>query len=268
MLDSGEPLWLALGMLPIPPADMRALVGPTDVEAFENPSGGPVFPDCDTTGAIFAFGCGCGRIARQLIEQRVQPQRYVGIDLHKGMIQWCSRNLAPIAPHFRFHHHDVFNAGFNPRAAAHFAEFPVGDSEFDLVLAHSVFTHITESAVLRYLSECRRVLRPDGRLRATWFLFDKRYFPMMQSFQNALYINEHDVTNAVIYDREWLALAFQEAGLFMTTAHPPEVRGYHWTITAQPSRDGRAGCDLPEDGAPFGRIPPPVLSVPAHEVGC
>ena len=30
--------------LPVPPADMRALVGPTDVAAFEDPSGGPVFP--------------------------------------------------------------------------------------------------------------------------------------------------------------------------------------------------------------------------------
>lgn len=254
-------------MLPIPPPEMRALVGPTDVAAFENPSGDPVFADCDTTGAIFDFGCGCGRIARQLIEQRVQPQRYVGIDLHKGMIQWCSRNLAPAAPQFRFHHHDVFDAGFNPLATARFADFPVRDSEFDLVLAHSVFTHITESIVVRYLAECRRVLQPDGRLRATWFLFDKRYFPMMQSFQNALYINEHNVTNAVIYDREWLALAFEEAGLVMTAASLPKVRGYHWTITAQPSASGRVNCTLPEDRGPFGRFPPPVLSVPSHTVG-
>jgi SAM-dependent methyltransferase len=248
---------------------MRALVGPTEVEAFENSSGDPVFPDCDTTGAVFDFGCGCGcgRIARQLIQQHTQPERYVGIDLHKGMIEWCSRNLAPAAPQFRFHHHDVFNAGFNPHAPSAFAEFPVSDAEFHLVLAHSVFTHITESAATQYLSECRRVLRPNGRLRATWFLFDKRYFPMMQSFQNALYINEHDVTNAVIFDKTWLTLAFEEAGFVMTAVQPPTVRGYHWTITAQPRLGPGRHFELPEDSAPFGRVPPPVLTVPAYEVG-
>ncbi len=44
-------------------------------------------------------------------------------------------------------------------------------------------------------------MAPDGLLRSTWFLCEKRYFPMMQDFQNALYINENDTTNAVIYDR-------------------------------------------------------------------
>lgn len=253
-------------LLPIPPTEMRALVGPTEPEAFDNPSGGPVFSDVDTNGAVFDFGCGCGRVARQLIQQRVQPARYVGVDLHRGMVEWCNRNLAPTAPQFTFLHHDVFNRGFNPGSEADFAELPVADSEFDLVLAHSVFTHIAESVVNRYLRECRRVLKPEGTLRATWFLFDKRYFPMMQSFQNALYINEHDVTNAVIYDRGWLNLAFENAGLVMTSARKPDLRGYHWTITAQPKTSGRAPCGLPEDDAPFGSCPPPVLSVPGHTV--
>ena len=44
-------------------------------------------------------------------------------------------------------------------------------------------------------------MRPDGWLHASWFLFDKRLFPMMQPFQNALFINETDPSNAVIFDR-------------------------------------------------------------------
>ena len=38
--------------------------------------------------------------------------------------------------------------------------FPVGDGEADLVLAKSVFTHLTADGARHYLAETRRVLRP------------------------------------------------------------------------------------------------------------
>src|SRR5262249_1758553 len=156
------------------------------------------------TGNVFDFGCGCGRIARQLIRQCPQPRSYLGIDLHAGMVRWCRDNLSPHAPQFRFVHHDVFNPGFNPGAEkAHRTEFPADGESCDLVIAHSVFTHIIEDHAAYYLGECARVLRPGGLLVSTWFLFDKREYPMMQEFQNALYINTSDPTNAVIFDREW-----------------------------------------------------------------
>src|SRR2546425_460600 len=95
--------------LPLPPPDMRALVGLTDPAFYDNPTGGLVYPHLDpsTYRKVFDFGCGCGRVARQLIQQRPQPDRYVGVDLHRGMIEWCKANLAPHAPGFEFHHHNV-----------------------------------------------------------------------------------------------------------------------------------------------------------------
>jgi SAM-dependent methyltransferase len=102
--------------LPLPPPEMRALVGPTDITAFENPTDDLVFPYLDATlyRAVLDFGCGCGRVARQLIQQREQSERYLGIDLHAGMIRWCKEHLTPRAPHFTFMHHDVFDDSFNP----------------------------------------------------------------------------------------------------------------------------------------------------------
>jgi len=256
--------------LPLPPPEMRALVGPVDPAAFDNPSGGDAIPD---TGdrchkAIFDFGCGCGRIARQLIQQRIQPARYLGVDLHRGMIAWCQSNLTPRASQFRFAHHDVVNVGFNPGLdKPNIRVFPAEDSAFDLVIAHSVFTHIVESAALHYLRECRRVLRSDGMFRSTWFLCDKREFPMMQDFQNAVYINAEDPTNAVVYDRAWLVAALKEFGLVITRAVPPEIRGFHWNLTIEPARPGVTGIELPADNAPYGSMPPPVLSVPPATIG-
>lgn len=239
--------------LPIPPLEMRVLVGPTDVTAFDNPSGSPIFPELPSTAfeRVFDFGCGCGRFARQLIQQANQPQRYVGIDLHRGMIRWCKANLTPSAPQFEFYHHDVFELAFNPDGATRAAPFPVPSADFTLVIAVSVFTHILPDEIPSYLSEVRRVLRTNGTAVTTWFLFDKNQFPMMQEEQNALYINPVNPTNAVIYDRAWCFERLEEADLVVAAVTPPEVRGHQWWLRLAP-RGSAEAVSLPEDRAPVG----------------
>src|SRR6266567_2918741 len=95
--------------LPLPPVEMRMLVGPTAIDKFDNPTQASVIPGIDPKHyrAVLDYGCGCGRLARQLIQQRPRPERYAGLDPHRGMIKWCEQNLAPRAAGFRFHHHDV-----------------------------------------------------------------------------------------------------------------------------------------------------------------
>ena len=253
--------------LPLPRVEMRELVGPTDLEAFDQPVGEPVFPtiDAEQYAFVFDFGCGCGRVARKLaVAAAPMPDRYVGIDLHRGMIQWANENLAPQLPQFSFEHHDVFNPGFNPDPQLPLAApFPVDSASVTLLIAWSVFTHLAQSQAEYYLDEVARVLRPDGVMAATWFLFDKANFPMMQDFQNALYINDRDVTNAVIFDREWLLGALEARDLRIRAATPPEVRGFQWMMEIVP---GRGSIPLPLDDAPFGRIPPPVGSTAPHEI--
>ena len=72
------------GELPLPPIEMRRLVGPFDPESYDNPDGDLVYPWLakETYETVFDFGCGCGRVARQLILQRPCPTSYVGVDLH------------------------------------------------------------------------------------------------------------------------------------------------------------------------------------------
>lgn len=247
---------------------MRELVGPSDAEAFDQPRGQPVFPSItreEQYDFVLDFGCGCGRVARKLaVAAAPTPKRYVGVDLHAGMIAWASKNLAPRLPGFTFIHQDVFNAGFNPNPTApHTAAFPVKDKSVSLLLALSVFTHLLQAQVEPYLDEVRRVLRPDGVMVATFFLFDKAYFPMMQDFQNALYINDTDPTNAVIFDRSWLLAALDVRELRIREVRPPTTRGYHWELEIEP---GRGSVEFPEDVADFGRQPPPVCSKPAYMI--
>lgn len=256
--------------LPLPPLEMRALVGPTEVAAFDNPYGGFVFPYLNDSlyRAVFDFGCGCGRIARQMMQQRQRPGRYLGIDLHAGMIRWCQKNLACHAPEFEFVHHDVYDDSFNPgEGKPRWAPFPATEGEFTLVNAISVFTHLTEDQVGPYLREAARILTDDGILHASFFLLDKRSFPFMQPHANALYVSWEHPSAAVVFDREWLMRSAREHGLTVMNAHPPQIRGYQWILEMCRSKPGVEEIELPEDVAPLGEVTIPSMPSDAEKIG-
>lgn len=246
---------------------MRQLVGPTEESFFDNPSGNPALPGVEENyfERVFDFGCGCGRVARQMMQQRRAPREYLGIDIHRGMIDWCRNNLTPHASGFRFEHFDAYNIGFNPGGARTPLRFPAEAGRYTLVNAWSVFTHILEPDVAHYLAEVRRVMAPDAMFLSTWFLMEKLFFPMMQEFQNALYINTTDPTNAVIFDREWVKRSFAAAGLRIVKVTAPRVRGFGWVLVAT-SRTDLPEAQFPVDDAPFGVRRPPVTDKPPTEV--
>ena len=247
--------------LPIPPPELRKLVGPTAPEPFDNPTGDLIFPDVPERAyaAVFDFGCGCGRLARQLMQQRLRPRRYIGVDPHKGLVDWCRTHLTPHAPEFAFRHHDVFHEFVNPNGRLAPIALPAADQEITLFIAWSVFTHLLEPDADFYLGELARVLSRGGVAVTTWFLFDKQEFPMMQSFQNTLFVNDFDPTNAVLFDRGWLCSRAEQHGLRITRILPPAIRGFQWTIELQKSDgSGAPHVDFPEDRAPYGLARPPV----------
>jgi SAM-dependent methyltransferase len=256
--------------LPLPPLELRELVGRAQPETYDNPTGAPIFPGLPVAAwdTYLDFGCGCGRSARRLIQQDPRPRRYVGVDLHRGMVRWCQENLAPHADGFEFIHHDVYSPCLNPDSLRPWiAPLPVEDGICTLIEATSVFTHLVEGQAEHYLDECARVLAPEGFVESTWFLFDKDDFPYMQDSQNALYINDRDPTNAVAYDRQWLMGALASRGLMIERVLPPSVRGFHWLLRIVRATPGAEPLVLPEDTAPPARRPPPLLRQGAERFG-
>jgi SAM-dependent methyltransferase len=250
--------------LPLPPLNLRKSVGPIEDHYYSNPNGGLVFVDevpADKYDSVFDFGCGCGRNARQMMQQtRGRPRRYVGVDLYRESIDWCVGNLQAADPNFSFYHLNVHNAQFNPQpegSRTHTARFPVEET-FKLVNAHSVFTHIVEPYLDHYLAECARILHKDGMFRATWLLFDKRGFPVMQEFQNCLYVNLDDPTQATVYDHQFVARKYAEFGMTIVKILPPAIRGYQWTLLACRKSAGAVEAPFPEDVAPIGIARAPV----------
>ena len=127
------------------------------------------------------------------------------------------------------------------------------------LVAGAVDLHPPDSSAGRRTTS-REVARSSGQtayLHSTWFLFDKRDFPMMQDFQNALYINDVDPTNAVIFDRAWLrreAACGRPHDLPGDPAEVPRLPLVH--PHGSPSRPGLEEVAIPDDEAPIGRASP------------
>lgn len=242
--------------IPLPPRHLRRLVGPIEPNLYSYPDATSVIDEMvppGTYASVLDFGCGCGRVARGMMGSPRPPTRYLGIDLHPGMVRWCRRHLTPVMRSFEFRHLDVHRR----RSLLGWAKpwtrpFPAPGASFDLVLAHSVFTHILQEHAEHYLRESRRVLNRKGVLYATWFLFDKRYFPMMLESENTLFTNVIEPTQAVIYDRTWLETCIERAGLKIIAAKPPQLRGFQWRLLMAPEEQDSERIVIPnEDDAPF-----------------
>ena len=143
--------------LPLPPPLLRVKVAGTadrsvflaqSAEAAETirealtACGDPI----EAAKSLLDFGCGCGRILRQWASLPATDVH--GTDYNSDLIAWSRRNL----------HFATF--GVNGLAPPLMYE----DERFDLVLAISVFTHLTADLERRWIAELHRVLRTDGRL--------------------------------------------------------------------------------------------------------
>ncbi|HJZ60480.1 MAG TPA: class I SAM-dependent methyltransferase [Gemmataceae bacterium] len=224
--------------IPMPPRELRRIVGPTEPEAFDNPRGEPLFAPAglppDAYDVVFDFGCGCGRLARQLLQQKPRPRRYVGVDAHRGMVEWCQQNLSPVDPAFQFFHHNVYSPSYAPENSLRLAEpFPVEVGEVSLFIGLSVFTHLCRPQTEYYLGELERVLRPRGVAFTTWFFFDRDSFPFFPEGPFSLYRSEECFDQAVIYDRRWFLDTVRRAGLGVRSGTHQGLAGHQWAVVLE-----------------------------------
>lgn len=146
--DDGQPL--------PPPLLMVRVVGHADTERFQRygracaeaiseavaSQGGEI----SRLASILDFGCGCGRVARywnELTETNVS-----GCDPQPTAVEWCRQSLP------------FMDTRVNRLAPP----LPFENRRFDLIYALSVFTHLSESLQLEWMSEFHRVTEPDAML--------------------------------------------------------------------------------------------------------
>lgn len=126
------------------------------------------------TERVLDVGCGVGRTAQHFTSYLQSSGRYDGFDIVADSIRWCRSHISVAHPNFHFVHADIFNGLYNPAGAqtSQGFAFPYEDQSIDVVFLDSVFTHMYPADVAHYLREIRRVLKPQGRVLASFFLLD------------------------------------------------------------------------------------------------
>lgn len=172
---------------------------------------------------VLDIGCGVGRMAAPLTTY-LRSGTYHGFDVMEPTIRSCRRRYSSF-PNFHFEHVDVFNGKYNPKGRIPPAEFrfPYHDATFDFVFAISVFTHMLLSDVERYLQEAARVLRPGGRVLATWFVLTPEAEALVEKGESdvafearepGLWLSDRrEAEAAVAYDPNNVAGLYRDADL-------------------------------------------------------
>lgn len=192
--------------LPLPPASLRAQIGPRHADAAFFLRSGRQHAELvrdvlreqgaeiENLGALLDWGCGCGRVLRQW--SALPTTRVFGCDINPKMVEWC-------ATHLDFA--EVSVTELEP-------PLPQADATFDLIYAFSVFTHLSEELQHDWIRECLRVLRPGGYLLISTMGEYYLGLQRLNASERRAFANDELV---VLYERS--------AGTSLCSAyHPPE----------------------------------------------
>ena len=190
------------GKADFPPLHLRRHVGP--LRTFEA-SGAEVMSylrlllDLQPNESILDIGCGCGLMALYLRDYLDTNGTYTGVDIHGPSIRWCTNHIT--APNFRF-------------AQISDGQLPFEAQSFDVILLKSVFTHLRPAELENYLSEITRLLKPNGRCLASFFLLNDEQRALAAQRKNTLqfnygndhwrYVYEHSPESASAYDQSYI----------------------------------------------------------------
>lgn len=184
----------------------------------------------DPDMTIVDLGCGIPRLAFPLFNF-LKTGTYIGIDVIRDAMAWCQNNYTLGHPNFIFHHFDAFNELYNPYGRYRTMDFsiPADDRTVDRIFLYSLFTHLLEDEVLHYLREFRRILKPDGLVFASFFLYPgkpidllnlapqvcQNYLSFAKHYGNGVYGSGVSNRGSVAYTDEAMRRMFDNAGLHL-----------------------------------------------------
>lgn len=122
---------------------------------------------------ILDVGCGTGLLgiaAQPFVDSGGQ---YTGIDVMQKDIDFCKSNY-PSKTH-QFIHFNVANPMYAANQQQALKPWPIADTSQNMVVALSVWTHLSEADALFYFEEINRVLVQGGKAIVTFFYADKMY---------------------------------------------------------------------------------------------
>ncbi|HMG03998.1 MAG TPA: class I SAM-dependent methyltransferase [Chthoniobacterales bacterium] len=141
-------------------------------------------------GRLLDIGCNFGRLPIALGDYLDRGGgEYEGFDPQREHVLWARQNWMPKHKSTSLHIANIRNRIYNPGGALSPTEFrfPYQDGRFDLVVAHSLFPYLLAEEFEHYAAEIARVLKPGGRLLATFFLMDEEAREVTRSLADPHY---------------------------------------------------------------------------------
>jgi SAM-dependent methyltransferase len=163
---------------------------------------------------LLDFGCGCGRFLRHLspIADAVEIH---GTDIDSEMIDWLKHNI----PYGSY------------EVALHEPPLPYPDGHFDLILNHSVFTHLDEAFQDMWLGELQRISSPNALLLLTvegtssW----NRLRDGARGDPNVVGWHEEFQSRGIVHVRDDTWVGSTHPDFYHSTFHAPWYIFEHWT---------------------------------------
>jgi len=123
-----------------------------------------IIPDVDQR-KVLDFGCNYG-IFLDTSNGSFPLENYTGIDICEDAIE-TGRKMFPSA---KFIHYDGHNPEYNPGGIDH---RPVLEEKYDLIIAHSVFTHTSKEEMLALIEWLYSHLAENGKMLISWTAHSK-----------------------------------------------------------------------------------------------
>jgi SAM-dependent methyltransferase len=202
---------------------------------------------------VLDIGSGIGRLAIALTRLISPPGGYDGLDIVERGVRWCAARITPRHPQFRFTHANIYNAEYNPGGTLKAAEYelPYPAATFDVVCLFSVFTHMLSTDLEHYVAEISRVLRPGGRLAATFLILNDDSLASMRAGNGIYDFTYHDGPLWLLEEgmaAPELAVGYEERYIRDVYArHGLDVSGFHvgpWSGQAGEPGIAHLGQDL------------------------
>jgi SAM-dependent methyltransferase len=174
--------------------------------------------DLAEKSTILDIGCGAGRLPIGLLARQTPFLSYLGVDVDAKRIKWCNRNLKTKDNRLAFQFVDIKNDRYNPGGKDQF-DLGIDGKKFDVIYLYSVFSHLMQGDVAKYLQIFRSVITDFGRCFVTMFVADN-VPPCTENPPDFGVLQWQGRLHCVLYSRENWESMVRRAGLEITKIVP------------------------------------------------
>jgi cyclopropane fatty-acyl-phospholipid synthase-like methyltransferase len=167
---------------------------------------------------ILDIGCGAGRLPIGLLARRMPFFSYLGIDVDPKRIKWCDKNLKTKDSRLTFDFVNIKNDRYNPTGNDRF-DIGISGQKFDIIYLYSVFSHLMQSDVEKYLEIFREGLTEHGTCFVTLFVRDN-VPPCTENPQDFGVLKWEGRLHCVLYNRENWENMVRQVGLEIVKIFP------------------------------------------------